>query len=65
MEKKLYTYQGPVMFFDKCIERFWSASTFATSAKKAISNLKYRYKQDFNLADNAKISLPGKIVEED
>lgn len=63
MVKKTYHYQGPVMMFDNCVMSSWSAETWATSAAKAKSNLIYRYKQDNNLAPNAKITLPGKITE--
>lgn len=61
-QSKQYTYSGPVMEFDNCIERDWKASTYATSEKKALSNLTFRYKRDHNRTPNAKITLPGKIT---
>lgn len=61
-ERHTYEYAGPVMEFDNCIERNWTATTYAKSEKKAMSNLAYRYKKDHNRAPNAKITLPGKIV---
>lgn len=62
MEKyKTYSYKGPVMLFDNCIERSWTAETWAISKAKAMNNLIYRYKQDHNLAKQAKVSLPGQL----
>ena len=57
-----YEYTGPVMEFDSCVDRYWKASTWAPSEKKALSNLTYRYKKDHNRAPHAKITLPGKLV---
>lgn len=57
----LYSYEGPVMKFDVCIDRNWRGETFAHSEAKARSNLAYRYKKENGLAANARITLPGKI----
>ena len=57
-----YKYKGPVLEFDKCIEQRWEASTFATSEKKARSNLTYQYKTNTKRMPNSKITLPGKII---
>lgn len=62
MEPKRYFYKGPVMLFDNCIERSWSADTWAVSETKARSNLIYRYKKDRDLDRRSKISLPGKLI---
>lgn len=59
---KQYSYDGPVLEFDRCIANHWKASTFAASESKARCNLAYRYKQENNKAVTAKISLPGKLV---
>lgn len=59
---KEYTYSGPVMEFDHCIHARWTATTLASSEKKALSNLAFRYKRDHNRAPNAMITLPGKIT---
>ena len=59
---RCFTYDGPVMEFDKCIANHWRASTYAPSYEKARSNLVYRFKKENNRANNAKITLPGKIV---
>lgn len=60
--KKRYVYEGPVTIFGKCVTNRWKASTYAESAKKAKSNLAYRYKQMNNLTANSKVELPGTIV---
>jgi len=57
-----YSYEGPVMYFDDCIERKWKASTYAVSEEKARNNLTYQYKKYNNYARNAKIILPGRVV---
>ena len=58
----VYTYDGPVMEFERCIANHWHASTYAVSEKKARSNLSFQYKKENNKAPSAKISLPGKIT---
>lgn len=59
---KQYSYDGPVMEFDRCIANRWQATTSATSEKKALSNLAYRFKKQNNKIPSAKITLPGKLV---
>lgn len=61
--KKLYIYDGPVESFNACIDQKWTAETYAVSEKKALSQLKYRYKREYGLVANARINLPGKIKE--
>lgn len=57
-----YSYNGPVMEFERCICDNWKASTFAVSEKKARSNLTYRYKKENGKTANARITLPGKLT---
>lgn len=57
-----YSYDGPVMEFDRCIANRWKASTYAVSEKKARSNLTYQYKKRNNKLPNTKITLPGQII---
>lgn len=59
----LYSYEGPVMHFDRCVAWNWSATTYAASESKARSNLSYQYKQKNNMVPGARISLPGKITK--
>lgn len=58
----LYSYDGPVMMFDKCIADRWVDTTYAVSEKKARSNLVYKYKMKHNLVPNTKVTLPGEII---
>ena len=59
---KQYSYDGPVLEFERCIANHWKASTFAVSERKARCNLTYRFKQENKKSPTAKISLPGKLV---
>lgn len=59
---KKYRYEGPVMEFDRCIERSWTGETIAASERKARSNLAYQYKKQQNKVARVKIYLPGDIV---
>ena len=59
---RCFTYDGPVMEFDKCIANRWRASTYAPSPEKARSNLVYRFKKENNRMVSAKVILPGKII---
>ena len=58
---KTYYYNGPVMKFDTCVERSWSAETKATSSSKARSNLAFRYKKEHGYLNTARIQLPGEL----
>lgn len=57
----LYSYEGPVMKFDVCVDHRWKGETLAPSEAKARSNLAYRYKKENGLMPNVRITLPGKI----
>lgn len=56
-----YSYSGPVMEFDTCVQNNWKSETVAMSKKKAKCNLVSQWKKKNNRAQNAKIALPGKI----
>lgn len=57
-----YTYCGPVLEFDNIVSNQWKSSTYASSEKKARSNLAYQYKKSTHRSPDAKITLPGKII---
>lgn len=61
--KKTYVYKGAVMMFDRVIDPYWEAETTATSAKKAKSNLVFRYKKMNGLDPTAKVTLPGQVYD--
>ena len=58
---KVYSYRGPVMVFDKCVEHYWTGETTASSEKKARSNLAYQYKKEMGLIPQTKVSITGKL----
>ena len=60
----LYSYNGPVLEFDRVIANNWQAQTTATSEAKARTNLAYRFKKENGKVPRTKITLPGKIVVE-
>ena len=57
----LYSYDGPVMEFDRIITEHWRGFTYAPSESRARTNLIYQFKKHTNRMPTAKISLPGKI----
>lgn len=57
-----YSYYGPVMHFDICVENNWKADTMAVSEKKARTNLAYRWKKQNGYVVGTKVDLPGKII---
>lgn len=59
---KLYSYDGPVLEFDRIIANHWKASTRAESEKKARCNLAYQFKQQYGRVPRSKISVPGKLI---
>lgn len=56
-----YSYNGPVMEFDRCIANKWRGETMAVSEKKAKSNLVYQFKKKSNRTAATRISLPGNV----
>lgn len=57
----LYTYNGPVLEFDRIIADHWVSSTRAESEKKARSNLAYQFKKQTGRTPQSKITIPGKL----
>ena len=60
----LYSYNGPVLEFDRCIVNRWQGQTYATSESKARSNLVFQFKRETGRLPRTKITLPGKIILE-
>ena len=60
----LYSYDGPVLEFDRIVANHWKAQTCAPSEAKARSNLIYQFKKTNGKVPRTKITLPGKIVVE-
>ena len=59
---KLYSYDGPVLEFDRIIATRWNASTYAESEKKARCNLAYQFKKQYGRVPRSRISVPGKLI---
>jgi len=57
-----YSYDGPVMEFDRCIANRWQGTTYAVSPSKARSNLTFQFKNETKRTATSRITLPGKIV---
>ena len=60
----LYSYNGPVLEFNRCIANRWNGQTYATSESKARSNLAFQFKRETGRLPRTKITLPGKIILE-
>ena len=60
----LYSYNGPVLEFDRIVANRWQAQTYAPSETKARTNLAYQFKKENGKVPRSKITLPGKIVVE-
>ena len=60
----LYSYNGPVMEFDRIVDNHWQGQTYAVSEAKARTNLAYQFKRETGRVPRTKITLPGKIVKE-
>lgn len=56
-----YSYDGPVLEFDRVIMDRWTGSTYAPSEKKARSNLTFQFKKQHNRVPATRITLPGVI----
>lgn len=62
-----YEYNGPVLEFDRLLVDRWYGVTYATSGKKALTNLAYQFKQENNRAARSVIKLTGvlRVVKEE
>lgn len=63
-EKILFKYKGPVYRLEHLITNKWEASTLAVSPEKALSNLKFKAKREFNYNVNVKLTLDKKCLME-
>lgn len=59
----VYQYKGPVYRFGKMVCEYWEAVTTAVSSKKALNNLKFRFRQKNGYDKSTLIDLPGLIQE--
>lgn len=57
-EYEHYIYHGPVWNgFNKLVEERWYGETLAPTKEKAISNLKYRFRKEYDMMNYSKIYL--------
>ena len=61
--KYRYIYSGPVMVFDKLVTDSFIGETVAISAKKALSNMSFRFKEQCNLSPNTRVKLFEKYLK--
>ncbi len=59
---KSYSYDGPVLEFERIIANHWRASTRAESEEKARCNLAHQFKMETGRVPSAKITVPGKLT---
>lgn len=59
---KLYSYDGPVLEFERIVANHWKGSTYAESEAKARCNLAYQYKISHGKVPRSKITIPGKLT---
>jgi hypothetical protein len=60
----LYSYNGPVLEFDRIVANNWQSQTYAVSEAKAYANLAFQFKRDTGRVPRTKITLPGKVISE-
>ena len=58
---KQYSYDGPVMVFEKCVASRWVGVTYAPTEAKARSNLTYQAKKMLGKVAGTRVTLPGKV----
>lgn len=58
-----WSYNGPVLAFDKLATSKWKGETIATTLERAKSNLAYQYKKKNHLSPMARIMFPGEVVK--
>lgn len=57
-----YVFIGAVAIHGNVVMDNWEAHTVASSEARAISNLKYRFRKQFNYVRNIPVSLIGDIT---
>ena len=56
-----YSYDGPVILFDKLVADHWKGETMSPTESKARSNLAYQAKKRLNIIAGTRVKLPGEI----
>lgn len=63
-KKSKFSYDGPVTTFGKLIAERWAATTWAPTEKRALANLSYRFKTEYNLSPGTRIELLDECLSE-
>lgn len=61
-DKIRFLFTGSVTVFDRIVKREWTASTYATSARQAISNLKYRFRNEMDYERTIPLEFDGQMT---
>ena len=61
---KRYSYNGPILEFNRIIANNWYGETVASTEARARTNLAHQFKMETGRAPISKITLPGKIKVE-
>ena len=62
---KFYSYDGPVLEFERIVANHWKTSTYAESEAKARCNLAHQFKMQTGREPRSKITIPGKLSTTD
>ena len=57
-----FKYNGPVLNQFGLMSNRWQGETVALSREKAISNLKYQFRQKYKLANHVVLNLPNELI---
>ena len=62
---KLYSYKGPVMIDDNCVNKSWRGETSAYNKRDAYNRLTMRCRHDITdfFGEDVKVTLPGQLIE--
>lgn len=58
---KRYSYNGPVLEFDRIVADHWQGETVAPTEARARTNLAHQFKRETGRVPRSKITLPGKL----
>ena len=58
---KRYSYNGPVLEFDRIVANHWQGETVAPTEARARTNLAHQFKRETGRVPRSKITLPGKL----
>lgn len=60
----VYRYSGPVWKYDRLVADIWEGVTTAPTKRRAISNLKYRFRQEAEYSKEVPIVLDDDCISQ-